>query len=65
MLDWKDLDDIEIHNIDPRDYPDFANATVLKAWNNLEGRECTDEELDYINDNFSGDINEYIHTEIL
>tara|TARA_R110002096_G_scaffold145384_3_gene303038 strand:- start:919 stop:1176 length:258 start_codon:yes stop_codon:yes gene_type:complete len=46
----KDLDDIVVDGIDTADYPDFCDAYISSAV--LYGKECTDEQLDEINENY-------------
>lgn len=48
-LNLNKIDSIEVEGIDTRDYPDFCDAFISYA--EIDGRELTDEELDYINDN--------------
>ena len=49
MLDYEKIDDVEIENIDNRDYPDFSDAYVMRAMYNDpktgEYRELTENEL--------------------
>lgn len=40
------IDDIDIEGIDMRDYPDFCDAFLVSA--TYDGRELTEDELDYI-----------------
>lgn len=49
MINFSNIADIEFHNIDFKDYPDFCDAFICSAYHN--GIKCTDEELDEINDN--------------
>ena len=39
--------------IDSADYPDFVDAYITSAWCKPLGRELSDAELEYFNDNFS------------
>ena len=48
-LNLNKIDSIEVEGIDTRDYPDFCDAFISYA--EIDGRELTDEELDYINNN--------------
>ena len=48
-MDLNKLDAIQIDGIDTRDYPDFVDAYISYA--EIDGRELTDEEYDYINNN--------------
>ena len=40
---------LEVEGIDTADYPDFCDAFV--TYGEIDGRELTEKELDYINDN--------------
>ena len=42
------IEDVEIAGIDTRDYPDFVDAFIEAA--SYEGRELTDEELEWVNE---------------
>ena len=42
------VNDIQIDDIDHRDYPDYCDAYIMTA--KVEGRMATDEELDQMND---------------
>tara|TARA_R110002074_G_scaffold1973_4_gene11891 strand:- start:1187 stop:1612 length:426 start_codon:yes stop_codon:yes gene_type:complete len=46
-LELNDIYDIYVADIEGRDYPDFTNAYIEEAY--FDGRELTDEEYDYIN----------------
>ena len=42
------IDDIDIDGIDMRDYPDFCDAFLVGA--SYNGRELTEDELEYVQD---------------
>ena len=48
MINPEQLEDIVIQ-YDPRDYPDFANAYLESA--TYEGRDLTDEEIEWLEEN--------------
>ena len=48
--DLDKLEDIEIEGIDYTDYPDFCDAFIASA--SLDGKELTEDELEFINDTF-------------
>ena len=48
--------DIEISGVDPGDYPDFCDAFIASAY--YQGRECTEEELEYLQDTYPELVNE-------
>ena len=60
-IDIKDTEDLEVSGVDPRDYPDFADAFFSAGY--LKGREepLTDEELDYLSDNYGEELNRAAH----
>ncbi len=55
-LDISLLENVQIDGIDTRDYPDFCDAYISHA--EIGGRELTEAELDWVNDNFGSFIHE-------
>ena len=53
------IDNLEFDGVDTSDYPDFCDAFICNC--DYDGREATDEELDYINENFLGDFYDEIY----
>lgn len=49
-LNGREVDDIVIDGIDPKDYPDFCDAYISSACYVDTGEELTDEELDELNE---------------
>jgi hypothetical protein len=49
-FDLDNIDNIEFSGIDWKDYPDFCDAYIESA--EYDGREMTNEELDYLEDNY-------------
>lgn len=47
-IDFTKIANVEVDGIDLNDYPDFVDAFITSA--EYDGREMTDEEIDYIND---------------
>jgi len=47
-LNYDEIDDMIFAGDYPRDYPDYANLFVERAW--YQGREMTDDELDLLNE---------------
>ena len=47
-IDFTKITNVEVDGIDHNDYPDFVDAFIASA--EYDGREMTDEEIDYIND---------------
>lgn len=46
-MDYSKISNIEIDGINPRDYPDFADAYILSA--DYDGEPMTEEQLNEIN----------------
>jgi len=57
------LEDIVIEDIEMDDYPDFSNAFIASA--SFNGRDLTDDELDAIQNNYPGWVNEKAHEAII
>lgn len=47
-LDYSKIDNIEVDNINMKDYPDFSDAYICYA--EYDGVEMTDDQLDEINE---------------
>ena len=47
-LDYSKIDDVQVEDIDKRDYPDFTDAFISSA--TYDGRDMTEAELDVLND---------------
>jgi len=47
-IDFTKIANVEVDGIDFNDYPDFVDAFIASA--EYDGREMTEEEIDYIND---------------
>lgn len=56
----KDIVDIELDGIDTSDYPDSTIEGAFITNGVLNNKELTDEELDYINDNYSDFVYECV-----
>ena len=48
IIDWKQVEDIELDGIDTRDFPDFCDAYISSA--TYQGRDATEEELEAMSD---------------
>lgn len=57
-MKFSQLENIEIEGIDIKDYPDFCDAFI--AYAEYNGEELTENEYNFANDNFSGEIYDYI-----
>tara|TARA_R110000822_G_scaffold110654_6_gene240959 strand:- start:7153 stop:7350 length:198 start_codon:yes stop_codon:yes gene_type:complete len=55
-IKWEQLEDIELENVWGWDAPDFVDAYILRA--KIDGVELTDEEYEFVNDNFPAEIQE-------
>lgn len=58
-LNERTVIDIEIDNVNSRDYPDFCDAYICYAVYE-DGNKLTEKELDQLTDENQGSINEYI-----
>ena len=61
-LDLKKVDNMEFDGIDFADYPDFVDAFLVSA--DYDGRELSEEEIDFINDEHYGFINERVYSSL-
>ncbi len=57
-MDYSKIDNIELGDVYPSDYPDFCDAYIASA--DYNGRTMTDEELDELNND-----SDFIHEEVL
>jgi hypothetical protein len=58
-LDLRKVDNMEFDGIDFADYPDFVDAFLVAA--DYDGRELSEEEVDYINDEHYDFVNEQVY----
>lgn len=58
-IDISKIEDIEIDGVDTKDYPDFSDAFISAA--SYEGRDLTDEELDWVCDNNPDLVHEEVY----
>jgi hypothetical protein len=61
-IDIKKIDNMEFEGIDFRDYPDFVDAFLVAA--DYDGKEMTEEQIDYINDEHYDFVNEQVYDSI-
>jgi hypothetical protein len=47
-MDYSKIDNVEVQDIDMKDYPDFCDAFI--AYADYDGREMTEMELDELNE---------------
>ena len=57
MIDFKQIDNIEIDGIDHKDYPDYCDAFITAC--DYKGREATEEELEEINQD-----SDFVHNKV-
>ena len=53
---------MEFEGVDFRDYPDFVDAFLVAA--DYDGKEMTEEQIDYINDEYYEFVNEQVYDSI-
>lgn len=59
MIKWEDVKDLTIEGVSsPYDH-DMADAYASEGYNLAEKRPLTDAELDYVNDNYAEQVQEY------
>lgn len=56
-MNLQEIDNIEFHGIDHKDYPDYTDARIISA--DYKGVPMTDEQLDEINEN-----GEFVHEKL-
>ena len=56
---FSDLDNVEIEDVDTKDYPDFCDAFFSYA--EISGRPLTEEELIELGENYPDELNEIAH----
>ncbi len=61
-LDFKKIDNLEFDGIDFSDYPDFVDAYLVSA--DYDGEEMTEEQIDYINDEYRDFVYEQVYDSI-
>lgn len=61
-IDIKKIDNMEFEGVDFRDYPDFVDAFLVAA--DYDGKEMTEEQIDYINDEYYEFVNEQVYDSI-
>ncbi len=61
-LDFKKIDNLEFDGIDFSDYPDFVDAFLVSA--DYDGKEMTEEQIDYLNDEHRDFVNEQVFSSI-
>jgi len=61
-IDIKKIDNMEFEGIDFKDYPDFVDAFLVAA--DYDGKEMTEEQIDYINDEHYDFVNEQVYDSI-
>ena len=55
---FSDLENLEIDGIDIKDYPDFVDSFL--AYAECNGKELTEKEYDFANENFTEEIHQHI-----
>ena len=61
-LDLRKVDNMEFDGIDFSDYPDFCDAFLVAA--DYDGRELSEEEIDFINDEHYDFVNERVYSSL-
>ena len=61
-LNLSKIDNMEFEGVDFKDYPDFVDAFLVAA--DYNGKEMTEEQIDYINDEHYDFVNEQVYDSI-
>ncbi len=62
QLNLSQIENMEFEGVDFSDYPDFVDAFLVSA--DIDGRELTEEEVDYLNDEHYEFVNESVFSSI-
>jgi len=62
QINLSQIDNMEFEGVDFSDYPDFVDAFLVSA--DIDGRELTEEEVDYLNDEHRDFVNESVFDSI-
>tara|TARA_R100000951_G_scaffold65369_1_gene55156 strand:+ start:942 stop:1136 length:195 start_codon:yes stop_codon:yes gene_type:complete len=62
QINLSQIDNMEFEGVDFSDYPDFVDAYLVSA--DIDGRELTEEEVDYLNDEHYEFVNESVFDSI-
>jgi hypothetical protein len=62
QLNLSQIENMEFEGVDFSDYPDFVDAFLVSA--DIDGRELTEEEIDYLNDEHYEFVNESVFDSI-
>jgi len=65
QVKWEDFEDLEITDVDPRDYPDFCDAFLDAGHNVVEDRAATEEELTALEKAYPEKINEMAYNSLI
>tara|TARA_Y100000385_G_scaffold180132_1_gene186037 strand:+ start:903 stop:1097 length:195 start_codon:yes stop_codon:yes gene_type:complete len=62
QINLSQIENMEFEGVDFSDYPDFVDAFLVSA--DIDGRELTEEEIDYLNDEHYEFVNESVFDSI-
>ena len=62
QINLSKVENMEFEGVDFSDYPDFVDAFLVSA--DIDGRELTEEEVDYLNDEHYEFVNESVFSSI-
>ena len=62
-ISTKQIDNIQFEGVEPEDYPDFCNAFIASC--DIDGKEATEEQLDWINDNLLENYSDEIYQSLI
>ena len=61
-FDLSKVDNVELDGITTNDYPDFSDVFILAA--DYNGKEMTEDELIFLQENFPDFVHEQIHNQL-
>jgi len=62
QINLSQIENMEFEGVDFSDYPDFVDAYLVSA--DIDGRELTEEEIDFLNDEHYEFVNESVFDSI-
>lgn len=62
QINLSQIENMEFEGVDFSDYPDFVDAFLVSA--EINGRDLTEEEIDYLNDEHYEFVNESVFSSI-
>jgi hypothetical protein len=58
IIDMADCSELQVMDVDSKDYPDFCDAAFESGYHDILDRELTEDELCYLGEHYPEDLNE-------